>query len=278
MHLYFYEGRTIRGTALMTWALLVELGAVIVTGLTLGALALMLGPALESPGGLAPSSVTALAAVCGVTLGQIAMSVLFLLGFHHAYAGRHEYGLAQARSVERALVFLMVFVVLTVVGTVYSLTNSFLMPGVAGLPAVDLLSGNAFLAPAGALFAGLTLFCGAKTLAAPHVERRLRTALVLGVAGALGGPLLLAFAVSGTLASLDAVVSGLLASAIAGQGVCALSLLLFILAFRDVRHGLEAGTPAPVLPRIEQAYPWMYRPVYPYPAPPAVDPPQPPKS
>ncbi len=261
----------------MTWALLIELGAVIITGLTLVTLALLLGPALESPGGLGPSSLAALAAVCGVSLGQIMMAVLFLLGFHHAYAGRHEYGLAQARSVERALVFLMVFFVLTVVGYVYSLTNSLLVPGVAGLPAVDLLSGNALWAPAGAVFAGLTLLFTARTLAAPHVERRLRTALVLGVAGALAGPLLLAFAVSGTLTSLDAVVSGLLASAVAGQGVCALSLLLFILAFRDVRHGLEAGNPAPVLPRIEQAYPWMYRPVCPYPPPSAAEPPQPPK-
>ncbi len=258
----------------MIWALVIELGAVVVTGLTLVALALMLGPALESPGGLGPSSVTALAAVCGVALGQVAMAVVFLLGFHQAYAGRHEYGLAHAQAVERGLVFLAVDFVLTAAGTVYTLTTSFLQPALAGLPAVDLLSGNAVLAPAGALFAGLTLYSTVRTLADPSGARRLRTALILGVVGAAAGPLLLAFSVSGALANLDAIVSGLLASAVAGQGVCALSLLLFALAFRDVRRGLEAGNPAPVLPRIEQAYPWMYRPAYP---PPTVDPPPPPK-
>jgi hypothetical protein len=260
----------------MTWALFVELGAVVVTGLTLAALALMLGPALASPGGLGTSALTALATVCGVALGQAAMAVLFLVGFRHAYAGRYEYGLRHAHSLERALVFLMVYLVLTAVGYVYSVTNSLLQPGLAGLPAVDLLSGNAILAPAGALFAGLTLFYAARTLAEPPVERRLRTALLLGVAGAAVGPVLLAFAVSGALTNLDAIVSGLLASAVAGQGVSALSLLLFALAFRDIRHNLEAGRPSPVLPRIDQAYPWMYRPGYPYP-PPAANPPPPPK-
>ena len=259
----------------MVWALVIELGAVLVTGLTLVALALMLGPALESPSGLGPSSVTALAAVCGVALGQAAMAVVFLLGFHQAYAGRHEYGLAQAQAVERALVFLAIDFVLTAAGYIYILTNSFLQPALAGLPAVDLLSGNAVLAPVGALFAGLTLYSTVRTLTDPTGVRRLRTALILGVFGAAAGPLLLSFSVSGALTSLDAIVSGLLASAVAGQGVCALSLLLFALAFRDVRRSLEAGNPAPVLPRIEQAYPWMYRPAYP--PPPAVSPPQPPK-
>jgi hypothetical protein len=277
LDLYFYEGRTIRGAGLMTWALLVELGAVVVTGLTLVALAVMLGPALESPGGLGTSALTALAAVCGVAGGQVAMAVLFLVGFHEAYAGRHEYGLRHANSVERALVFLMVYFVVTAVGYLYSVTNSLLQPGLAGLPAVDLLSGNAILAPVGALFAGLTLYYAGRTLADPPVVRRLRTALTLGVAGAVAGPLLLAFAVSGALSDLHAIVSGLLASAVAGQGVSALSLLLFLLAFRDIRHNLEAGKPAPVLPRIDQAYPWVYRQEYSYPQPPAANPPPPPK-
>ncbi len=261
----------------MMWALVIGLGAVLVTALTLVALALMLGPALESPAGIGPSALTSLVAVCGVAVGQILMAIIFLLGFHQAYVGRHEYGLAHARSLERALVFLVVYFVLTAVTYLYALTNSFLKPGLAGLPAIDLLSGNPLLAPVGAAFAGLTLVSTLRAVAEPSTGRRTWTALALGVAGAAAGPLLLAFSVSGVLSSLDAVVSGLLASAVAGQGVCALSLLLFIFAFRDVRSGLESGRPAPVLPRIEKAYPWMYRSPYPVPPPAAGNPPQPPR-
>lgn len=275
--LYFYEGRTIRGTGLIVWALLIELVTVVFAGLTLAALALMLGPALQSPGGVVPSALTAVVAVCGISLGQVVMAVLFLVGFRHVYAGRHEYGLDQAQSLERALVFLMVYLVLTIVSYLYTVTSNFLEPGLAGLPAVDLLSGNLVLAPIGATFAGLALLYTARALAEETQRRRLVTAWVLGIAGATAGPLLLAFAVSGALNDLDSIVSGLLASAVAGQGVSALSLLLFALAFHDIRRNLEAGRPAPVLPRIEQAYPWMYRPPYPYPPPPAAGPPPPPK-
>lgn len=247
------------------------------TGLTLAALALMLGPALQGPTGLVQSALTAVAAVCGVAVGQVAMAILFLVGFHNTYAGRHEYGLDHARSLERALVLLIVYFVLTALGSVYTLTNSLLQPGLAGLPALDLLSGNLLLAPIGAVFAGLTLLYTGRALADRPQNQRLRTALVLGVAGATAGPLLLALAVSGALSDLDSIVSGLLASAVAGQGVSALSLLLFILVYNDIRRNLEAGKPMPVLPRIEQAYPWVYRPAYTYPQPPTHDPPQPPK-
>ena len=261
----------------MIWALVIELAAVVVAGLTLAALALMLGPALQSPGGVAPSAFTSLAAVCGIFIAQVGMAIVFLVGFRQTYAGRHEYGLAHARSQERALVFLMVYLVLTVVSYLYTVTNNLLQPGLAGLPGVDLLSGNLLLAPVGAVFAGLALLYTIRTLADEMQRRRLLTAWILGIAGALAGPLLLAFAVSGALNNLDSIVSGLLASAVAGQGVSALSLFLFALVFRDVHGNLEAGKPAPVLPRIEQAYPWMYRPAYPYPPPPSADPPQPPK-
>ena len=277
MNLYFYEGRTIRGIGLMAWALVVALGAVVASALTLVAVALMLEPGIQSPSGLVPAALTALAAVCGIDIGQVFMAALFVIGFHHAYAGRYEYGLAHARSLERALVFLIVFALFTALAYIYSVTNSVLQPGFVGVPALDLLSGNVLLAPLGALFAGLTLLFTGRGLADAVQSRRLRTALVLGVVGAVAGPLLLLLGVGSNVTDLRVLVSGLLASAVAGQGISALSLLVFVLVYREVRRNLEAGNPAPVLPRIQHVYRWMYPPAYVPMQPPWSGPPPPPK-
>ncbi len=259
--LFFYEGRTIRGMGLVSGALLVQFGVVLATAAVLVAMALLLGPALVSPTTFLSSLVAVLAAVCGIELGEVAMAAVFLAGFHQIYAGRHEYGLLHARSVDRALVYLIVFVTLGVAGTGYTLASSLFVPSVPVVPAASLLVGNVLLAPLGALFAGLSLLDSARAVAEPAQTRRLRTALILGVVGAVAGPLLNAFALAPGSQYLSAVVDGLLVSAIAGDGVAALSLLLFILAFREIRGELLSGRPAPVLPRFLVPYPYGWAPV-----------------
>ncbi len=100
----------------------------------------------------------------------------------------------------------------------------------------------------------------------------------VGVVGAAVGPGLTLLATAGNTTNLDQLIAGLVGAALAGQGMAALSLFLFWLAYQEVHRAVLAGRPQPVLPRIEQVYPWLYRPWYPYPyAPPSAPPPQPPK-
>ncbi len=259
------------------WALLLQLGAVVATGAALIGLAVLIGPALMNPTGFLSSLAAVLVAVCGIELGEVAMVALFLVGFHQVHAGRHEYGLAHAHSVDRALVYLIVFAVLATAGGVYLLSGSILSPAVPGVPIASLLVGNVLLAPLEALFAGLALVESARAVAEPAQARRLRTALVLGVAGALAGPLLNAFAMTQGPLYVSALVDGLLVSAIAGDGVAAVSLLLFVLVFREVRRALVAGRPTPVLPRFPTPYPYGWIPISPGSPPASQGPVAPPK-
>lgn len=261
----------------MIWALVIQLGAVLATAATLIALALLLGPALLNPAAFLSSLVGVLAAACGIELGEVVMASVFLAGFHQIHAGRHEYGLPHARAVDRALAYLIVFAVLGMAATGYTLASSFFAPAVPGVPAASLLVGNVLLAPLGALFAGLTLLDSARALAEPTQARRLRVALILGLAGAAAGPLLSAFATAPRPVYLSAVVNGLLVSAIAGEGVAAISLLLFALALREVRRALLAGRPAPVLPRFPAPTPFGWMPVNPEVPPPGQGPASPPR-
>lgn len=255
----------------MTWALVLALAAVLVTGMTVAALAFLLGPTLTNPAAVTSSLIGALAAVCGVLTTEMVMVVLFLVGFYNLHAGRHEYGLQQERSLERALVFFIIFIVMSLVSFAYSAFSSLLQTGIPVTGGSLLVGGNIVFGPIAAFFAGLTLFYMARVLAEPHQEGRLRVAVVLGVAGAVAGPALLIVAGATNPTDLPAYTSGLLASAIAGQGISALSLLLFALVFSEVRRNLQAGKPMPVLPRYEQVYPWAYTPYgygYPYGGPP----------
>ena len=256
--LFFYEGRTIRGLGLMGWALIIQLGAVITIGLALAALALLIGPALLNPTALLAPLLGVLAAVCGIEIGELAMTGVFLAGFYQMHVGRHEYGWAHARSIDRATICLILFATLTAVGDLYTIANDLLLPAAAGVPAGALLEGNLVLAPVAALVAGLALLYSARSLADGAEVRRLHRALYLGIAGSFTGPALLAFATSVNPRDLGAVVSGYLASAVAGNGISALSLLLFVFVLRDIRRHLLEGRPQPVLPRIEQVYPWMW--------------------
>lgn len=272
--MFFYEGRTIRGIGIIGWALVLQLGAVIATGVTLAALAIVIGPALVNPSGFLTSVLGIVAAVCGIELGQAAVSVLFLVGFVDVHAGRHEYGLDQARAIDRATIALALFAAVTVFATASSVSMSLFAPTI-GIPAESFLTGNLALAPLGALVAGFTLYYSVRAVADEGEVRRLRAAVVLGVAGAVAGPVLLGFAISANPRDVSAVVTGLLSSAVAGDGICALSLGLFVLLFREIRRNLVKGRPAPALPRYAPTYPWAW----PSPPPQAVPPPaQQPKS
>lgn len=254
--MFFYEGRTIRGIGLVRWALLLQLAMVLATGVTLAALALLLGPALLNPGGLLSAFVGIIAAVCGIELGQIGTAVLFVVGYVDLRAGRHEYGLDHARSIARATACFIVFAFVSLFSLTYSISVSLFAGGTRPVPAEAFLTGNLVLSPVGAFLAGLGLYFLARTLADAVLARRLRLALVLGVAGAVAGPILLAFATAANPVDLTAVVTGLLASAVAGNGICALSLLIFATAFGDLKRDLAAGKPSPALPRYVPAAPW----------------------
>ncbi len=272
--MFFYEGRTIRGMGIIGWALLIQLAAVVATGVTLAALAIVIGPALVNPSGFLTSVLGIVAAVCGIELGQVAVGVIFLVGFVDVHAGRHEYGLEHARAIDRATIALVLFAALTAFGTAFSLSMNFLAPS-TGIPAESFLTGNLVLAPLGALVAGFTLYYAVRAVADEGEVRRLRAAVVLGVSGAVAGPVLLGFAIAANPRDVSAIVTGLLASAVGGDGICALSLALFVLLFREIRRNLVNGTPAPTLPRYTPVYPWAW----PSPPPPATLPPaQPPKS
>lgn len=276
--LYFYEGRTIRGLAWISWALFIELGAVLATALTLVAIALSFETSVQSSNGSLTSALLAFVAVCGIGVGQVFMAIVFLVGFGQSYRGRHEYGLEHARSLDRAVVFLIVFLVVDLVSLVLIVSPLATGTTDAGAPSPTLAllgGGNPIFAPVGAFFAGLCLSFLARSLSSPTELNRLRRGLVLGVVGAATGPALLGFAVSGSLTDISAIVSGILASAVAGQGISALSLLLFATALRDTRKNLEAGRPMPALLRVEQACQWAPGPPYAYPPPP--NPPRPPQ-
>ncbi len=273
---YFYEGRTIKGLGLMSWGLLIQLFAVISLGLTQAALGLLYGQLLLNPTALFGPYIGAVAAVCGAEIAQLGMAVVFVIGFFQVYSGRHEYGLEEARSVERAFVFLIIFIVLSGISITLSVTDLF-VAGLTGQSSVPTLARNLILGSVGALFAGLTLVDTIRTVSGGAARSRLRTALALGITGAAAGPALTILATIANPITVDLVTSGLVASAVAGQGISALSLLLFWMIYRETRQSLEAGRPALVLPRIEQMYPWQYPPMIPY-YPPASQVPPPPKT
>lgn len=272
---YFYEGRTIRGANMVGWALLVQLGAVISLGIASAALGALFAGTLANPLALLGPFLGVVLAICGIVIAEIAAAIVFLLGFRDIYAGRHEYGVDQTRSLERAFILLIVYVVLAAVSAVYSTSSAFL-PGVTGQSDLAGIAGSLVLAPLSALFAGLTLIHSVRTLAPEGERSRLRLALALGVVGAAVGPAMSLLVGSASSPTLEFISVGIIASALAGNGVAAISLLLFWLAYQETKRSLEAGNPRPVLPRADQVYPWLYRPYYAYP--PAMPPsPPPPK-
>ncbi len=244
-----------------------QLLIVLLDGAAVVALALMLPSGLVDPASALASGTLALVALCGVYVGEVGMGIVFLLGFRLLYSGRGEYGLRHGQSLDRSALFLVVFVAIAGVSIVYSAANGLVSPGIGGVPEFYLLTGNLVSAPAGALFAGLAMTYGVRALHPEGSAGRLRTATILGVLGAAAGPLVVFLVVNAGLTSAADFASGLIASAVVGEGLPARSVFLFISEYREVRRNLEAGEPSPVLPRTELVYPPPYQPVYPPPPP-----------
>ncbi len=240
----------------MAWAVLLEFGLVVATGVALASVGLVIGPALLDPNAFAGPMLGILTAICGIELGQVAVAAIFLVGFHGLHTGRNEYGLSHAQSLDRARICLGVLVAVGLLNTALVVSASLFSPAVQTAAADSLLTGNVFVGPIEAFVAGLALLYSLRGIAEDAQIRRLRVALALGVVGAFAGPGLIAFEGATNANALSAVVTGLLAAAVAGEGVSALSLLLFFLVMRDVRRNLTAGQPAPALPRYDQVYPW----------------------
>ncbi len=270
--LFYYEGRTIRGLGWTAWGLVVSLILVVGTGATSVVFALTLGPTLKAPTNPFSSLAAVVLVACGLGLGELFMIAFFVAGFHQLHAGRHEYGAAHERSVEHALVVLILLILVGTLGTVYSAFNTLLgspspvLPGATSAGIEGLVVG-----PADALLAGLVLFFAVRSLMPTQEHFRVRTAILLGMAGAAAGPAILILAANGGVTDVPSLVSALLAAAVAGQGISSISLLLFLLIFRNARRNLVAGNPAPVLPRLPTWYLWGYAPnsyAYPPPGPP----------
>src|SRR5512136_2037928 len=121
---YFYEGRTIRGVGLVGWSLVVILAALLVLGATSALVGLLYGALLQNPVNLVGPFLGAVAAICLASVAGLAAAILFLIGFFQIHTGRHEYGLDQTRSVERALIFLVLYIVLSASSVVYSSTGA----------------------------------------------------------------------------------------------------------------------------------------------------------
>lgn len=272
---YFYEGRTIRGTNTVGWALLVQLGAVVCLGIVSAAVGVLYVGTFANPLALLGPFLGIIVAFCGIIIAEIAAAIVFLIGLRDIYAGRHEYGVDQTRALERAFILLIVYIVVAAVSVIYTTSSAFL-PTVTGQSNLAGTAGTLVLAPLSALFAGLTLEQSVRTLAPEGERSRLRLALALGVVGAAVGPAMSLLVGLASSPTLDLVSAGIIGSALAGNGVAAISLLLFWLGYQETKRSLEAGNPRPVLPRIDQVYPWLYRPYYAYPSgpPPSVPPPK----
>jgi hypothetical protein len=274
---YFYEGRTIRGVRWVTWALLIQLAALTLSAVVTVALVELLGPSVNYPGPAFLFAVSIeIAAVCGLVIAQIVALVFYLVGFQGIHAGRHEYGPAQDRMMDRALVFLVLAIVM---GVAQGFSPFAAIWGVlSGVPtdvATYAYVGSLALQSTAALFAGLTLMSSVSVFADPSQRARLLIGIILGAVGAAAGTVILLVAelLEGTPSAVETVV----ASTLAGQGTCAISLIVFFLVYREVHHKLEAGLIPPALPRPPIFWPYYY-PAYGYPAPASQAPPAAPAS
>jgi hypothetical protein len=176
----------------------------------------------------------------------LASGLAYTLGLAALWGTRREFGREHAESVERTLPWLAVTMVLLATGiAVPSLTGPFLtFPGVGQAPPDWATTVGVVLAGFRAIFAGLTLYYAVQALAEEDARLRSLVAMSLGAAGGVIWSGLAAFAGgSGTL-STDSLLP-FLAGIVAGLGTSAISLVVFILVYRDVRRSLSIGRPPP---------------------------------
>ncbi len=207
-------------------------------------LLLLLPPVVDSlEGRLAPGVVNNSLGVISLFLGvgEIVAGGVFVIGFADMWTGRLGHGAEHAESVVQSRRYLVVTVVLIAVGVfVMSPTGLVLRIPILGdvLPSWA-ITGSILVAGLRALFAGLVLYYALHEVAG---EERLRLlwGMVLGVVGGVLWPGILAY---GTEASPTAssVASAYAASAVAGLGTSAMSLVAFALAYRRAQRRMAAG-------------------------------------
>ncbi|MEK6986944.1 MAG: hypothetical protein AABX97_02475 [Candidatus Thermoplasmatota archaeon] len=268
----------------MSWGLLLQIIVLLISAIGTVGLFLLLGPLIGTTPGLLAAFLAVGALFCGLAIVGIVMAVIYLVGFHGMYSGRHEYGPMQDRMMDRALVFVIIAIVLSAVQAIspFSLVwgSLFASPSMS-TPGVVVLALVA--QPASALFAGLALLTAVTVFADGSQRTRLLIGMILGAVGAAAGTaiLLVAGVLGGTPSSL---IEAVIASALAGQGTSVISLLVFFLVYREIHHKLETGMITPAVPTPPPIWPYYYYPPYAYPAPapqaPAVppSPPSPPPS
>jgi hypothetical protein len=176
-----------------------------------------------------------------VLLLDAASGVAYGVGLAGLWGTRRELGKEHATSVEQTLPWLLVTLVLMAAGIVVpSITGPFLtFPGVGSAPPDWTTTLGVVLAGFRAIFAGLVLYYGVQALAPEDARVRLLVAMSLGVVGAILWAGLAAFAVGGWTLALGSLLP-FLVGLVAGLGTSAISLSLFVLAYRDIRRGLDA--------------------------------------
>ena len=167
--------------------------------------------------------------------------LVYCVGLAGLYGGRRELGPGHARSLEQALPWLTVTMILLATGIVVpSLTGPFLtFPGIGYAPPAWSWSVSVVLAGLRAIFAGLTLYHAVQGLAEEDERVRLLVGMSLGAAGAVVWSGLAAYAAGAATPSMDSLVP-FLAGILAGLGTSAISVWLFIAVYREIRRGLQA--------------------------------------
>ena len=176
-----------------------------------------------------------------VLLGLGVVSGLaYTVGLAGLWATRREYGREHAVSVEQTLPWLAVTLVLLATAiAVPSLTGPFLtFPGVGSAPPDWTTTLGVVLAGLRAIFAGLTLYYAVQGLAEEDARVRLLLAMSLGVAGAVLWSGLATYAAGSGALTTESLLP-FLAGILAGLGTSAISIVLFILVYREVRRDLE---------------------------------------
>jgi len=223
---------------------------------------------------LLASAIGVLALLCGLVALYLVMIILAIIGFWGVYKGRTEYGIAHERDVGRAMTFFIAAVVLFFASLGVSLASEAAALGDLSNPSdVTFTPSPVFSAVSaviGTLFSVmvvLILYYLVKAFTPPEKQNLGIAAVGLYVLGTvLSGVLNLAFPISSNIADFNpwrlvpGIVSGLLGM---------ISLVLFLVLYRDVYRRLKShqikpvwGTMAAQYPLQAQEYRWQPPPSY----------------
>ncbi len=233
---------TVRGLRWIGWSLSVFLGIDVALGVSL----LLLIPlfldvlADRTPQFVAESWLMSLALAIGALQGVA--GALYVIGFSDVYGARERHGPDHTRYVRQSLFYLCITVGLIVGGDfVPSFTGPFLgVPGITPPLPAWALTPSVIIPGLRALFAALALIYAVGEIASDAERPRLLLAMVLAVVGALAWPGVIAYAVASG-GPPEGPVTALVAGLVAGLGISAISLVLFVRTIRDVRRRLDGA-------------------------------------